>query len=81
MIKEGRQQQSFKRSRTIKNHIEKSEKKLSKKIFNFFADFDLFGEKVSFTYKGRDKFPTIPGITVSVFLLIVIAIFTVGKII
>ena len=51
------------------------------KIYNFFADFDLFGEKVSFTFKGRDTYPTIPGITISVFILIVIAIFTVGKVI
>ncbi len=40
---------------------------------------DLFGEKVNFTFKGRETFPTIPGMTVSVFLLIIIGIFAVNK--
>ena len=48
MIKEGRQ--SFKRSSTIKTQIAKSEPRFTKKVFNFFADLDLFGEKVTFTY-------------------------------
>lgn len=79
MIKEGRQ--TLKRSSTIKNQIAKSEPRFTKKLFNFFADLDLFGEKVTFTYQGRDTYPTLPGITISVFILIVIGIFTVGKII
>jgi len=65
----------------MKNQIAKSEPRFTKKLFNFFAEFDLFGEKVTFTYQGRDTYPTIPGITISLFILIVIAIFTVGKII
>ena len=67
------------RSQTLRKSYAKSEPKISSRFYDFLADLDLFGEKVNFTFKGRETFPTIPGITVSVFLLIIIGIFAVNK--
>jgi hypothetical protein len=53
----------------------RSEKKCSKKTFDFFSNFDLFGETVSLTFKGKETYTTLPGIFMSSLLLLLIGSF------
>jgi len=48
------------------------EQKCYSKTFEFFSGIDQFSESVSLTFKGKDSFSTIPGILMSILLLLLI---------
>ena len=48
---------------------------LSHRIFDFFSRLDMFGVKVTLTYKGKTSYSTVPGIITSIILLALICSF------
>jgi hypothetical protein len=37
---------------------------------------DMFGEKINLTYKGRDKFTTLPGSVISLIIIVIVLAIT-----
>jgi hypothetical protein len=49
------------------------------KLRSKFKEVDLYGEKVSLTYKGEQSFKTMPGAIVSVIVILVILAFSIYR--
>jgi hypothetical protein len=47
-------------------------KKYGKKVIDFIIDKDKFGEPISLTFKGKNKFNTLPGGIISISLLFIL---------
>ena len=54
-------------------------KQVRRKCSEGLLSLDIFGEHINLTYKGRDKFTTLPGALGSLLILITILAFTVFR--
>ena len=66
---------------TLKRELKKRKKRWwrGEKLKSKFKEIDLYGEKVSLTYKGEQTFKTMPGAIVSVIVILVILAFSIYR--
>ena len=64
------------RQSTIKQHHKKKQKAVSKRCSNSFKDMDMYGEKISLTFKGKETFNTVLGAIVTIVVLVVMILYS-----
>ena len=65
----------------LKKELKKRKKKWwrGQKVASKFKEIDLYGEQVSLTYKGDQRYKTMPGAIVSVIVLLTIIAFSIYR--
>lgn len=70
---------SLNKRRSVVQERKKEKASISAQIGDLFKSFDIYGEKISLTYKGEDSFKTFPGAFASILVISIVLVFGVYR--
>lgn len=66
-------------SRSVMRERKRHKESCSKRLGDYFKTIDVYGEKISLTYKGEESFKTYPGAITSLLILSLVLLYGVFR--